>query len=62
MSWIGVDEKHPECYERVLCHRHGKFSVIGKAILGTNFCDFIGEDGRLLLEVTHWQPLPEPPK
>ena len=62
MSWISVDEQHPECYERVLCHRPDKFSVIGKAVLGANFCDFIGEDGRPLLEVTHWQPLPELPK
>ena len=36
--------------------------VIGRAIVGTNFCHFKGEDGFQLLEVTHWQPLPEPPK
>lgn len=62
MSWISVEDKYPDCYHRVLCHRPDKHTVIGRAIVGTNFCHFKGEDGFQLLEVTHWQPLPEPPK
>ena len=61
MSWIKLSEKYPQCYQRVLCHRPDKFAVIGKAIVGTNFCHFQGENGFQLLEVTHWQPLPSPP-
>ena len=61
MSWIDLNKSEPDCYQRVLCHRPGKFVVIGKAILGSNGCTFTGENGLKLLEVTHWQPLPEPP-
>lgn len=61
-GWIKLSSKQPQCYQRVLCHRPDKFTVIGKATLGSNGCTFQCEDGYQLLEVTHWMPLPEPPK
>ena len=61
MNWIKLSDEQPQCHHRVLCYRPDKFVVIGKTVVGTNFCHFQGEDGFRLSGVTHWMPLPEPP-
>ena len=54
-GWVSVDEMLPETYEDVLCF--DRRSVI---------IDFICSDGTWCgihdKPITHWMPLPEPPK
>lgn len=54
-GWISVDERLPETYEDVLCF--DRRSVI---------IDFMCSDGTWCgihdKPITHWMPLPEPPK
>jgi len=63
-EWIGVEEKLPEYGERVLCSLEtGWVELIG--ILYENGWTCFYSDGQKLAEVnqvTHWQPLPSPPK
>lgn len=61
-EWISVDDRLPQCYQRVLCHRPDKFSVICKFVQGCVYHFTNAETGFTEDEVTHWQPLPELPK
>lgn len=64
-KWIPVSERLPEYGERVLCFTiHGSIPVCylgyyyddnGKFVLAYNGTDVVDN-------VTHWMPLPEPPK
>lgn len=62
MSWISVTERLPEEYGKYLCcvksclFRDAAYQMI----LGYDQLGFF--DGIFSMEVTHWMPLPEPPK
>ena len=57
-KWIPVTERLPEDDVFVLnCNDHGNI-VIGKIIGGTWWYKYFSYQG----QVTHWMPLPEPPK
>lgn len=55
-KWIPVTDRLPEKHERVLVY--SKATRMGRSI------DFINSDGNWYTtsQVTHWMPLPEPPK
>ena len=57
-EWISVEERLPKPLEEVLVHyEDGKVSV---GVWFELFSHFFGEDDDN--RVTHWMPLPEPPK
>jgi hypothetical protein len=69
--WISVDDKLPIEHGPVLCYARsttgeGNFRILGTLRNGEFW--FLQVDGtqfsfpNLCLEVTHWMPLPEPPK
>ena len=64
MKWISVEERLPEMHTKVLCCgiKGGRFI----AELGTwgheKHLYWDKKNGRGCPEVTHWMPLPEPPK
>ena len=62
-SWISVDERLPETNEDVLVvvDYGGKSGVITGYMRSQNL-GWQGLVGQRLTDVTHWQPLPEPPK
>ena len=62
-EWVSVDDRLPEekvnCivhYQHAYCDNDGYFAI--------EFCFYDGEKFRLdpAYKVTHWMPLPEPPK
>jgi hypothetical protein len=66
-EWISVEERLPEVWKTVLTFQ--PTTTDDKGIIQT--CVYIGNPGRwrvawnhefLELPVTHWMPLPEPPK
>ena len=65
-GWISCKDKMPEEYKTVLVYEKDYGVMIGE--LEKKFFDtqyFIARKSGLILrttEVTHWQPLPEPPK
>lgn len=73
-EWISVDERLPTCGELVLvssmdliAEKHGWFYLARYTNLqndGVRFDDkrWLAEDGGIFGRVTHWMPLPEPPK
>jgi hypothetical protein len=51
-EWISVEDRLPEKYQDVLVYRDYSFDI-----------DFVMSEGRFCIDgVTHWMPLPEPPK
>jgi uncharacterized protein DUF551 len=63
MEWISVNDELPSEFTRVLISCNEGICG-GKLTYGTWQCDPIGSyagDG-CVFEVTHWMPLPEPPK
>ena len=58
-EWISVEERLPECRKHVIvCDENG---IVGEAYhFGKGRFEWM-EDEKLVF-VTHWMPLPEPPK
>ena len=59
-KWIPVTERLPE--DEVLCINDRQFYLVGLL-----YCDDVGNyicetDGEIMYDVTHWMPLPKPPK
>ena len=63
MKWIPVTERLPEDADRYLCLVKS-FAFPGKKYYSIMRCDKYGfhENGIYTDDVTHWMPLPEPPK
>ena len=62
-GWISVEERLPKEFESVIIQRPGKGK--GKVIVEAGCRDFNGwwkVYGTRTKNVTHWQPLPKPPK
>ena len=55
-EWISVKDRLPKPFESVLVFRDGKISIDYSEENGWFAYDFNGK------RVTHWMPLPEPPK
>lgn len=58
MNWIPVEVKLPKKYEDVIVTAKGVPNAIIAWRGSSGFRDALGGH----LEVTHWMPLPEPPK
>ena len=59
-KWISVDERLPELRERVILFDNNGFGLVtGRR--GTAEW-YLEGDLDLNANITHWQPLPEPPK
>ena len=58
LKWIPVTERLPEVWKDALVYRaDGNFSIEFRCLSdGWSF------DNDIMEEVTHWMPLPEPPK
>lgn len=62
--WISVEDRLPEPLEYVLVYMPGEkpFQTVREAYLGQSGRWFAGFYDRDQSEVTHWMPMPEPPK
>ena len=60
MDWIAVTDRLPEEAERVLVCWNDSFTYIGWRIDGLWF--YKDSDGFKDQNITHWMPLPSPPK
>jgi hypothetical protein len=58
-DWISVDERLPEEDEQVLCWC--KVESDGWSEVASHHNSFFTDSNFEFLEVTHWQPLPDPP-
>ena len=59
-EWISVDKKLPDNNDSVLCFReYDNWYVVADYIYPAFWIDF--SEGEVAHEITHWQPLPEPP-
>ena len=64
MKWISVEEKLPEKYTIVLCYKDNRWRLgyyIG-ASYSKGMAAFRYPKDQFAFGVTHWMPLPEPPK
>ena len=64
-GWISVKDQLPADFEHVLiCHKQGVttgYSVMGESE-ELQYWRSLNNKHRMLTTVTHWMPLPEPPK
>ena len=68
-EWISVADRLPPIYKEVLVFSHGNMSVCSLIRPDEETADVIWEDAygywdddEGVAAVTHWMPLPEPPK
>ena len=65
-KWIPISERLPELHTKVLCcgKRGGRFIAETTVVVlgGREHICWDRRNGRGCPEVTHWMPLPEPPK
>lgn len=59
MEWISVKDKLPLLYDRVLCLYETGTMEVSFRVSKKGFCY---EEFKTTGKVTHWMPLPEPPK
>ena len=62
-EWISVKDRLPELHTKVLCCgvKGGRF-IAETSELGEGHLYWTKRDGKGCSEVTHWMPLPQPPK
>lgn len=60
-DWISVKDRLPEKYERVIVVNSCGYVSDGCLYNGNNFV-LRGTFGDTINFITHWMPLPEPPK
>ena len=62
-KWISVEERLPEhLYDMCLICADGFIEVATWALDKHKMCTWFFVDGEYEVGVTHWMPLPEPPK
>lgn len=63
-EWISVDDKLPEFCVSVLarCFYHGKWKTLVCHTSKENAGEWYTDEVCQWVKVTHWMPLPEPPK
>ena len=64
-KWIPVSERLPEGDKVVLCYKADrgiKFGILLDATYADGVQAFKDKDRAFVFGVTHWMPLPEPPK
>lgn len=58
-EWISVEDRLPESsWQKEIVVWNGKWSRVGHYITGI----FVSPHDEVLDGITHWMPLPEPPK
>lgn len=60
MEWISIKDKIPD--GEVLCLNKQGYYLIGYIGVMEDMTVFAENDDQRMLYVTHWMPLPEPPK
>lgn len=63
-EWISVEERLPQVCDKYICcvkNKHGNTWVIA-ADFSPEMKIWFGQFGEIKNTVTHWMPLPEPPK
>ena len=58
-GWISVDERLPNIFTKVLCYFKYKSYTVIREVTYAWRGSWIHRDGNV---ITHWMPLPEPPK
>ena len=61
-GWISVEERLPEIYEVVLIYVDGRMAQAALSYENRWYCTGFGTYIHDSYKVTHWMPLPEPPK
>lgn len=61
-NWISVKDEMPQDGVQVLVYSKHKWVAIGSTIKGYKVKRFYDGDGCSWNSITHWMPLPEPPK
>ena len=66
IEWISVKERLPEVNKLVLCYRYNPSQYRIGFYIGANYTEdvaaFRNTNEIFSFGVTHWMPLPEPPK
>lgn len=57
-EWINVNDKLPPTYEDVLCYADGHSFYVDFICSDGMWCDDEVRNNK----ITHWMPLPEPPR
>lgn len=60
MEWISVEDRLPENKVRVLLFDNEGFGVVSGRLIASVW--YLESEKDLNSNVTHWMPLPEPPK
>lgn len=61
-KWISVKEKFPKIGKKVLAYRPGMYYTVIQTIYHGNEDWENGYDISGNMAITHWMPIPEPPK